>query len=126
MACAGVVALIDVALVTLTPVAATPPNATVAPAAKFDPAIVTLVPPAGGPDAGVTPVTAGGAMYRKPPVIVAACVSGFATVMSTVPAPCAGVVAVMVSLLTTTTFVAVAPPTVTVAPVAKFAPEIVT
>jgi hypothetical protein len=44
----------------------------------------------------------------------------------TVPAACAGVVAVIDVLLTTTTFVAAVPPNVTVAPVAKFVPVIVT
>ena len=43
----------------------------------------------------------------------------------TVPLP-AGVVAVIVVLFTTTTLVAAAPPNVTVTPVAKFVPVIVT
>ena len=51
--------MIVVALTTLTPVAALPPTVTVAPAAKFVPVIVTAVPPAVGPDAGATPLTAG-------------------------------------------------------------------
>jgi hypothetical protein len=44
----------------------------------------------------------------------------------TAPALPAGVVAVIVVLFTTLTFVAAAPPNVTVAPVAKFVPVIVT
>jgi hypothetical protein len=48
------------------------------------------------------------------------------TVTVTTPALPAGVVAVIDVLLTTTTFVAVVPPNVTVAPEAKFAPVIVT
>jgi hypothetical protein len=48
------------------------------------------------------------------------------TVTVTAPALPAGVVAVMVVLFTTTTFVPAAPPNVTVAPAAKFAPVIVT
>jgi hypothetical protein len=48
------------------------------------------------------------------------------TVTVTAPATCAGVVAVILVLLTTTTFVAAVPPNVTVAPVAKFVPVIVT
>jgi hypothetical protein len=48
------------------------------------------------------------------------------TVTLTAPALPAGVVAVMLVLLTTTTFVAAALPNVTVAPVAKFVPVIVT
>jgi hypothetical protein len=49
------------------------------------------------------------------------------TVTVTAPAlPAAGVVAVMVVLFTTTTLVAAVLPNVTVAPVAKFVPVIVT
>ena len=48
------------------------------------------------------------------------------TVTVTAPALPAGVVAVMLVLLTTTTFVAAVPPNVTVAPAAKFVPVIVT
>ena len=50
------------------------------------------------------------------------------TVTATVTAPAvpAGVVAVILVLLATTTFVAAVPPNVTVAPVAKFVPVIVT
>jgi hypothetical protein len=50
------------------------------------------------------------------------------TVTATVtePAACAGVVAVIVVLFVTTTFVAAVPPNVTVAPAAKFVPVIVT
>ena len=48
---------------TVTPVAAVPPNVTVAPAAKFVPVIVTAVPPAGGPLLGLTLVTVGTTTY---------------------------------------------------------------
>jgi hypothetical protein len=48
------------------------------------------------------------------------------TVTVTAPALPAGVVAVMLVLLTTATLVAAALPNVTVAPVAKFVPVIVT
>ena len=56
---AGEVAVIDVAEFTVTPDAAAPPNATVSPAAKFDPVIVTAVPPGAAPDTGETPLTVG-------------------------------------------------------------------
>ena len=56
---AGEVAVIDVAEFTVTPDAAAPPNATVSPAAKFDPEIVTAVPPGPAPDTGETPLTVG-------------------------------------------------------------------
>jgi hypothetical protein len=56
---AGVVAVIVVAFTTTTFVAAAAPNATVAPAAKFVPVIVTPVPPEVGPLAGLTLLTVG-------------------------------------------------------------------
>ena len=59
---AGLVAVIDVALFTVTPVAAVPPNDTVAPDAKPVPEMVTEVPPAAGPVAGLTPNTVGAGM----------------------------------------------------------------
>ena len=52
-------AVIWVALVTTTFVAAVPPNVTTAPAWNPLPVIVTAVPPAVGPDEGDTPVTVG-------------------------------------------------------------------
>jgi hypothetical protein len=48
------------------------------------------------------------------------------TVTVAAPAACAGVVAVMVVLFTTSTFVAAVPPNVTPAPAIKFAPVMVT
>ena len=56
---AGAIAVIDVAESTVTPVAALPPNDTVSPAAKFDPVIVTAVPPATGPEPARHALTAG-------------------------------------------------------------------
>jgi hypothetical protein len=58
-ACAGVVARIEVLLMTLTPVAAVPPKLSVAPEAKFVPVTVTEVPPALVPILGDTDVTVG-------------------------------------------------------------------
>ena len=49
---AGVVAVIEVELFTPTFEAAVPPMVTVAPVTKLVPVIVTLVPPASGPEAG--------------------------------------------------------------------------
>ncbi len=56
---AGVVASAVVGLVTLTPVAATPPIVAVAPATKPVPVITIAVPPAAGPESGATLVTVG-------------------------------------------------------------------
>ncbi len=53
-------------------------------------------------------------------------VSGLVTVTSTGPGAWAGVVTVMVVALTTVTPVAAMPPKVTVAPLTKFVPVIVT
>ncbi len=56
----GVVAVIDVLLPTLTPVAAVPPKVTVAPVAKPVPVMVTEVPPLVDPEVGVIAVGFGG------------------------------------------------------------------
>jgi hypothetical protein len=56
---AGEVAVIDVAELTVTPVAVPLPKATVLPAAKFVPVTVTVVPPDAGPLAGETALTVG-------------------------------------------------------------------
>ena len=58
-ACAGVVAVIDVLLMTFTPVAAVPPRLAVAPARKPVPVMVTEVPPAAVPVLGVIEVMVG-------------------------------------------------------------------
>jgi hypothetical protein len=60
-ACAGVVAVIDVALATVTPVAAVPPIVMVAPVAKLAPVIVTAVPPPVLPLVGAIALTVGDA-----------------------------------------------------------------
>ena len=57
---AGVVAVIDVALAAVTPVAAVPPKVTVAPDANPVPMIVTAVPPLFEPLVGEIDVGAGG------------------------------------------------------------------
>jgi hypothetical protein len=122
---AGVVAVIVVAFTTTTFVADPLPNFTVVPDAKFVPVIVTAVPPAVDPVFGLTLLTVGGATYVYPFAKFPLC-APTATVTVTAPALPAGVVAVIVVLFTTTTFVAAALPNVTVAPAAKFVPVIVT
>src|ERR1700741_4148724 len=116
-ACAAVVAVIVFAFTTATPVAAVPPRVTLAPATNPVPVIATDVPPADGPDVGLTPVTVGaGSVYVNAFASDPDCASGFVTTIPTVAAACAGVVAVMVVLLTTTTSITVLPPMVTDAP----------
>ena len=56
---AGVVAVMEVALTTFTPVAAVPPKLTVAPAKNPVPVMVTAVPPEAEPVVGETAVTVG-------------------------------------------------------------------
>jgi len=58
----GVVAVMVVLLTTVTPVAAVPPKATVAPETKLVPVMVTLVPPVVGPEVGEIEETVGAAM----------------------------------------------------------------
>src|SRR3989442_1657961 len=127
-ACAGVVALICVALTKLTPVAAVPPTVTVAVVSKFVPLIVIAMPPAVEPDVGLTPVTvgAGGATYVNwSAAVVALAWPPTVTMTSATPAAWAGVVALSCVALTKLTPVATAPPTVTVAVASKFVPLIV-
>src|SRR3989442_4532588 len=128
--CAGVVALICVALTTLTLVAGVPPTVTVALASKFVPVIVIAVPPAIGPEVGLTPVTVGagggGATYVNWSAGLVALDWPFTvTITSATPAACAGVVALICVALTTVTPVASVPPTVTVAVASKPVPVIV-
>ena len=54
------------------------------------------------------------------------CVSGFVTTTFTSPAACAAVVTAIAVAFTTVTFVAATPPIVTVAPLTKLSPMIVT
>jgi hypothetical protein len=94
------------------------------------PVMVTAVPPAGVPDAGEIPVSVGAefdtAVYVNPCVNVPLWVSLLVTVTSTVPAACAGVMAVIDVLFITVTPVACVPPRLTVAPARNPVPVIVT
>ena len=123
----------DVALSEVPPAATTTldaaaePNVTVVPfATKFVPVTVTVVPPPGGPNAGLTALTVGAASYVNwSAALVALVPPGVVTVTSAVPDP-AGDVAVMCEASTTVTFVpAFDPKRTEVAPV-KFVPVIVT
>ena len=96
----------------------------VAPAIKFVPVMVMLVPPASGPTLGATVAIVGSATYVKPPVLVTIPPT-VVTATSFAPTKPAGVTAVMEVALTTTTLVAATPPTFTVATATKFAPVIV-
>ena len=67
---AGVVAVIDVLLTMVTPVAAVPPSFTVAPVRKPVPAMVTAVPPLVVPELGVIEITVGAGFGGGGPVKV--------------------------------------------------------
>ena len=71
---AGAVAVIWVAELTVKPVALVAPNFTAVAASKLVPVIVTVVPPAVGPDVGEIDVTAGAAGVTVKPVGVVAVV----------------------------------------------------
>ena len=76
-ACAGVVAVIDVALTTFTLVAAVPPKLTVAPVRKPVPVMATEVPPAVVPEVGEIEVTVGAGLPPPCPLAlkVAICIT---------------------------------------------------
>jgi hypothetical protein len=123
---AGEVAVIDVALSTVYVLAGVPPKLTAVAPVKLVPAIVTEVPPAAGPEDGLTRVTVGGATYVYWSLVLVALVPpGVVTVMSTVPAAPAGAVAEIWLDLLTTNVAAVPPKLTPVAPV-KPVPLIVT
>jgi hypothetical protein len=127
---AGVVAMIAVALATVNELAAVPPNLTAVAPVRLVPVIVTLLPPAAGPDDGDTPVTVGagvGATYVNWSALEVALVPpGVLTVTSTVPALCAGLVAVIwVALLTVNELAGLEPKLTATAPL-RLAPVIVT
>ena len=120
-----------VELTQVTPVAATPPMVTAKPdpATNPVPVIVTTVPPAVMPTLGAIDVTAGatGTAYVNAAAAVPDNVLGFVTETATAgPAAPAGVTAVNDVELTQVTLVAADPPMVTVAPVMKPVPVIVT
>ena len=126
---AGVLAVICVALTTVTFVAEFPPINTAAPVRNPVPVIVTVVPPATGPEFGVkAAVIIGGWPARKlnPPTSVPVWPSGFLTVMFTVPTPPLAVTATMCVELTKVVEAAAIVPNVTVAPFEKLVPSIVT
>jgi hypothetical protein len=93
------------------------------------PEIVTLVPPATGPDVGPIDAIDGGAATGvsnvKPLPIRPLWPSGFVTTTSAAPAPCAGVVAAIEVALWKATPVAATPPIDTLAPLANPVPVIV-
>ena len=121
---AEVIAVTVVGLATITVVAPIPPIVRTEVPVRFVPVIVIGVPPTKGPPFGEIDVIVGCAKYVKPFVRFAVPPS---VVSETVFAPAvpAGVTAVTVVELTTTTLVAATPPIVTLVAPVRFVPVIV-
>jgi hypothetical protein len=124
---AGEVAVIWVAESTVNEVAPVAPNLTALAPVRLVPVIVTVVPPAAGPDDGLTFVTLGAGLYVNWSAAVLPEVPsvGVVTVMSTVPVPAGEVAVIWVALLTVKDAAAVPPKLTAVAPV-KLVPVIFT
>jgi hypothetical protein len=109
----GLVAEIDVALLTAKLAAATAPKLTAVAPLRFVPVMVTDVPPAAGPELGTTDVTvgAGGGVWNDPWsfVLVALVPPGVVTVTSTVPLPDGLTAEIRLSEMTTNEVAAVPP-----------------
>src|SRR5262249_20192628 len=124
---AGEVAVIEVSSFTVKVVAPTLPKFTADAPTKPLPVIVTLVPPAIGPEVGSTFATVGGATYVNwSAELVALVPPGPETVMSTVPADSAGATAVICPSLSTEKLGAATPPKSTSVVPVNCAPAIVT
>ena len=121
---AGVTAVTDVALTTLTLVAAVPPTVTLLVPVKLVPVIVIVVPPSDEPDVGATVVMVGAATYVNAPVWVTL-PPGVVNTTSFRPAVAAPVIAVTEVALTTVTLVAATPPTTTLLAPVKLVPVMV-
>jgi hypothetical protein len=123
---AGVVAVTDVSLTTVTLVACVPPMVTMVAPVKPLPVIVTEVPPAIGPVAGEMPANVGaGAEYVNAPVPVTA-PPGVSMTTFAVPTVPVGVIAVIAVSLTTVTLVACVLPMITAVAPVKPLPVMVT
>src|SRR5450830_673706 len=123
---AGAVAVICVALTTVKPVAAVAPKVTAVAPTRFAPLMVTLMPPAAGPDVGEILLTVGAATYVNwSAALVALVPPPVVTLTSTVPEP-AGAVAVICVALLKVKLLAAVPPKVTAVTPAKFVPVMVT
>ncbi len=122
---AGVLAVTEVLDTTTIFVAAMPPTVTLVAPVKLVPVMVIEVPPNVVPDVGETLVMVGtGTMYVNALVLVAG-PPAVVTVTSFTPAVPAGVIAVMLVALTTTTLVAETLPTFTLVAPVKLVPVMV-
>ena len=122
---AGVIAVMEVALTTITPVAATPPTFTLVAPVKLVPVMVIEVPPNVVPDVGLTLVMVGTGTTYVNALLLLAVPPAVVTATLLTPAVPAGVLAVTEVLDTTTMFVAAMPPTVTLVAPVKLVPVMV-
>ena len=122
----GEVAVMVLELLTVKLVAAVLPNFTAVAPVKPEPVMVADVPPAEGPEVGLTEETVGAATYVNRSAALAVLVPpGVVTLMSTVPLPAGEVAVTEVELFSVKLVAAVLPNFTAVAPV-KFLPVTVT
>lgn len=118
--------MIDVALVLTIDVPAVPPKVTPVVALRLEPVIVTVVPPAIGPDAGETVEIIGAATYVYAPELVTSPPEPVTITLTIPEVPFAGVTTVIDVALELTIEVPAVPPNVTEVVPVKLVPEIVT
>ena len=121
----GVTAVMLVALTTTTLVAALPPTFTLVAPVKFVPVMVIEVPPNVVPDVGLTLVMVGNGTTYVNTLFNEIVPPGVVTETFLAPAVEAGVTAVILPGLTTTTLVAAMPPTITLVAPVKLVPVMV-
>ena len=122
---AGVIAVMEVALTTITLVAETPPTFTLVAPVKLVPLMVIEVPPNVVPDVGLTLVIVGNGTTYVNTLFNEIVPPGVVTETFLAPAVEAGVTAVILPALTTTTLVAAMPPTITLVAPVKLVPVMV-
>lgn len=122
----AVVKEIEVLLVLVIAVAATPPTVTDVAFSRFVPETVTRVPPATGPTFGVTVEIVGASIYRNVPLTVAVPPKAVVKANDESPAVPAGMVKVTWVELRTVTSVAAVPPIVTPVVLNRLTPVSVT
>ncbi len=118
----GVTAVMLVALITTTLVAALPPTFTLVAPVKLVPVMVIEVPPNVVPDVGLTLVMVGNGTTYVNTLFNEIVPPGVVTETFLAPAPEAGVTAVILPALTTTTLVAAMSPTITLVAPVKLVP----
>jgi len=122
---AGVIAVMLVALTTTTLVAETLPTFTLVAPVKLVPVMVIEVPPNVVPDVGLTLVMVGNGTTYVNTLFNEIVPPGVVTETFLAPAVEAGVTAVILPALTTTTLVAAMPPTITLVAPVKLVPVMV-